>query len=169
MTPAARKTDRWRLTAEGWQLVGNILFPDSRFAAAHARQLPDAGARGIEIAVDIGVDHARLAALDAVAHRVGELGGLAHAHTGDPRGSRHRREIRVVGLVGAGMLEVGGELAPTEIAALQAADRAVGVVVPYQVDNRYLVLICRPQHVGVHKECAVPDYGDAGPLRRRQL
>src|SRR5688572_8959811 len=131
MTPAARKIDRWRLAAGGWRLVGNILLADARLAAAHARQFPDAGARGIEIAVDIGVDHAWLAALDAVAHRVGELGGLAHAHTCDPRGSRHRRKIRVVGLDRAGMLEVGGELAPAEIAALQAANRAVRVVVPY--------------------------------------
>src|SRR5262245_37071161 len=82
-------------------LPWNVLLADARLAAPHARQLPDARAGGIQVAVDIGIDHARLAALDAFPDRVGKLGRLADADARDAGGARHRREIGVVRLVGA--------------------------------------------------------------------
>src|SRR5512134_590629 len=129
---------------------GNVLLADARLAAAHARQLPDARAAGIQVAVDVGIDDARLAAGDALAYRLGKIRRAPDADTRDACRSRHRGEIRVVRLVGAGVLEIGGELAPAEVAALQPPDRAVRVVVPDQVDDRYLVLVRGSQNVGVH-------------------
>src|SRR5262245_21886932 len=99
-----------------------VLFSDARLAAAHPRQFPDACARGVQVAVDIGVDHARLTPLDAVAHRVRELRCLAHADSRDTRCARHGGKVRVVRLAGAWMPEIGGKLAPAEVAALQSAD-----------------------------------------------
>src|SRR5688572_6970534 len=67
------------------------------------------------------------------------------------------------------MLEIGRELAPAEIAALQTPDRAVGIVVPYHVDDRYLVLEGGGQHVRVHEESPVADHGHARPMGRSEL
>src|SRR5262245_13625811 len=86
----------------------NVLLADPRLAAPHARQLPYSRAGGIEVAVDVSVDHARPPGLDGFAHRVGELRRAAHAHAVDARRLRHRGEIRVVGLARAGVLEIGG-------------------------------------------------------------
>src|SRR5262245_12852946 len=102
---------------------GHVLLADSRFAAAHAGELPDARASGVEIPVDVGINHARLAALHAFPYGVGEISGAPDAHAGNACRTRHRGEVGVVRLVGAGMLEIGGKLATAEIAALQPADR----------------------------------------------
>ena len=96
-----------------------VLLADSRLAAAHARQLPDARPRGIEIAVDIGVDHARLAARDALAHRIGKLGSAADAHSGNPaiRMTNHpHREF-----VYRGAFEMGRHVIGYEVQKILAA------------------------------------------------
>ena len=57
------------------------MFADARFAASHARQFPDAGAGGIEIAIDVGVDHAGFIAGNALTYGLVQIGRTINAHT----------------------------------------------------------------------------------------
>src|SRR5262249_24258588 len=108
-----------------------VATADHRLALAEPGQLPHAGAAWILVGRDVGVDEIRLAAGNSGAHRVGESGGALHADAVDAGRARHGGEIGIVGCAGLRMLEVGRELAPVEVAALQSADRGVGVVVPH--------------------------------------
>ena len=83
--------------------------------------------------------------------------------------ARHGGEVGIVGRAGLRMLEVGRELAAAEIAALQAADRGIGVVVPHHPDHGQLVFDRGAEHARMHEEGAVADHGDARPIRRREL
>ena len=101
--------------------------------------------------------------------RVAEIGGAVDADAVDASGARHGGEIRIIGLARLGMLEVGGEFPPAEIAALQAADRRIGVVVPHHPHDRDVVFDGRAEHVGVHEEGAVAAHRHAWAVGRREL
>ena len=66
-------------------------------------------------------------------------------------------------------MEVGGELTALEIAALQAADRGVGVVVPDHPDHGDAVFDGGAEHARVHEEGAVAADRDARTLGCREL
>ena len=67
------------------------------------------------------------------------------------------------------MLEVGRQLAAVEIAALQTADRGIGVIVPHHPDHRQIIFDRGAEHVGVHEEGAVAAHRHAGPVGRGKL
>src|SRR5437899_5337412 len=99
-----------------------IAGADACLALPEAWELPDAGAGGIDIGGDVDVDQIGLVGGDALADGLAEIAGAIDAHAFDAAGTRHRGEIRIVTLAADGIVEVGGELAAAEIAALQAAD-----------------------------------------------
>ena len=132
-------------------------------------QFPDAGARGIDIGGDIDVDQIGLVGGDALADGLADIAGAVDAHAFDAAGARHRGKIRIVALAGDRIMEVGREFAAAEIAALQPADRGIGVVVPDHPDHGQIIFDRRAQHVGVHEEGAVAAYRYAGPVGRGEF
>ena len=95
--------------------------------------------------------------------------GAVDADAVDAGRARHGGEVGIVGRAGLRMLEVGRELAAAEIAALQAADRGIGVVVPDHPDDRHVVFDRGAEHARMHEEGAVADHRDARPVGRREL
>src|SRR6186997_2387637 len=95
---------------------------DGDLADAEAGQLPDSGAARILVGVDVDVDQVRLVGGNGHADRIADVTGTIDLHALDAGRARHGGEVRVVGLAGFGMVEIGGELAAIQVAALQAAD-----------------------------------------------
>src|SRR5687768_693982 len=104
-------------------LLRRELSADRRLAAPEARQLPDAGTAGIEVAADVRVDDVRLAARDRHTCRFREIGGLVDADAVDSGRPRERCEVGVVRRLRSGVLEIGRQLAAVEVPALKTADR----------------------------------------------
>ena len=132
-------------------------------------QFPNAGADRIDVGGDIDVDQIGLVGGDALADGLAEIAGAIDAHAFDAAGARHRGEIRIVALAGRGIVEVGRQFAAAEIAALQPADRGVGVIVPDHPDHGQIIFDRGAQHVGVHEERAVAAHRYAGPVGRCEL
>src|SRR5215475_16039494 len=128
---------------------------DRRLALAEAGELPYAGAGGIAVGTDLGVDEVGPPGRDARPHGLPKIGGAVDAHAVDAGRACHGGEVRIVRRPGVRMLEVGCKLAAIEVAALQPADRSVGVVVPYHPDHRDGVFDRGPENARVHEESAV--------------
>src|SRR5262249_16944807 len=131
---------------------------DGDLADAEAGQFPHPGAAWVLIGVDVDVDQVWFVLRDGVADGVSGGAGAGDADAVDGWWARHRGKVRVVWLAGRRMLEVGGKLAAIQIAALQAADRRVGVIVPDHPNDRQIVFDCGAKHVGVHEEGAIATY-----------
>src|SRR5467141_3130768 len=117
-----------------------VSHSDAGLALSKSGKLPNAGAAGIDI------------------------GGAIDPHAFHAAGARHRGEVRIVARASGWIVEVGGEFAAAEVAALQAADRGIGVVVPDHPDHRQIIFDRRSQHVGMHEERAVAAYRYAGTV-----
>src|SRR5215831_21124890 len=118
---------------------------DANFTLAEPRQLPDGSAGWIDIGGDVDIDQVRLVGGDRLPDGVADIAGPIDADAFDAAGAGHRREVRAVALAGVRILEVGRKLAPAEIAALQPADRGVGVIIPDYPDHRQIVFDRGPQ------------------------
>ena len=127
------------------------------------------GADRIDVGGDIDVDQIGLVGGDALADGLAEIAGAIDAHALDAAGARHRGEIRIVALAGLRIVEIGREFAPAEIAALQTADRGIGVIVPDHPDHGQIIFDRGAQHVGVHEEGAVAAHRHAGPVGRGEF
>src|SRR6266702_1883977 len=137
---------------------------NARLALPRPRQLPDPGARGVDVGGAIDVDQIGFVGGDALANGFAEVAGAVDAHALDAAGTRHGGEVRIVALTGDRIVEVGGEFTAPEIAALQAADRGIGVVVPDHPDHGQIIFDRRSQYVGMHEEGAIAAYRHAGPI-----
>ena len=84
-----------------------------------------------------------------------KFAGTIDAHAFDAGRARHGGEIRIVALAGLGMMEVSRKLAAAEVAALEAADRRIGVIVPHHPDDRDVVFDRGAEHARMHEEGAV--------------
>src|SRR4030088_1997377 len=113
-----------------------VSHPDARLALSKSGKLPNAGAAGIDIGGDIDVDQIGLVGRDAFENGFAEIAGAIDPHAFHAAGARHRGEVRIVARASGWIVEVGGEFAAAEVAALQAADRGIGVVVPDHPDHR---------------------------------
>src|ERR1700751_2273232 len=82
------------------------LHADARLAAAEARQLPDAGAGGIDVGCDVDIDQIGLVGRDALADRLANIAGAIDAHTLDAAGGPHCRELRIEGMARPRIVEV---------------------------------------------------------------
>src|SRR6516165_2820206 len=91
---------------------------DGRLTLAEAGEFPDAGARGIDVGGDVDVDQIRPIRFNAPAYRLGEVRGAIDADAFDARGARHGGKVGIVTVAGLRMVEVGGQLAASEIAPL---------------------------------------------------
>src|SRR5215470_6191416 len=144
-------------------------------AADHGRttpgagKLPNAGAARILVGPDVGIDHTRPAARYGSTHRFAELGRTIDADARDAGRARHGGKVGIVRRAGFRVLEVCRELAPAEIAALQSADRCIGVVVPHDPHDWNIVLDRGAEHARMHEERAVANHRNAWSLGRRQL
>src|SRR5215472_1430986 len=67
------------------------------------------------------------------------------------------------------MAEISRQLPASEIPALQAADRGVGIVIPDHPYGRDAVFHGCTKDTGVHKEGAVAANRNAGPVGRGEL
>src|SRR5262245_49041710 len=103
---------------------------DGYLADAKAGQFPHPGPAWVLVGVDVDVDQVWLVLRDGVADGVADVAGAVDADAFYAGRACHGGKVRVVGLAGRRLLEVGGKLAAIQIAALQAADRRVGVIVP---------------------------------------
>src|SRR5665213_1164482 len=143
-----------------------VAHADPGLALSEPRQFPDAGAAWIDVGSDIDVDQIGLVGGDALAKGLAEIAGPIDPHALYAAGARHRGEVRTVTRAGVGVVEIGRQFAAAEIAALQAADRGVGVIVPDHPDHRQIIFNRRAEHIGVHEERAIAADGDAGPIGR---
>src|ERR1700761_4407109 len=112
---------------------------DAGLALAEPRQFPDAGANRIDVGGDVDIDQIGLVRRDALPDRFTDITGTVDAHALDAAGARHRGEVRIVALAGHGIVEIGRKLAAAKIAALQPADRGIGVVVPDHPDHGQVI------------------------------
>src|SRR3984957_13510432 len=103
---------------------------DARFALPKPRKFPDPGAGGIDIGGDIDIDQVGFVGGDTLADSFADIAGAIDANALHAAGARHRGEIRIVPLAAGRMVKVGGQLPAAEVAALQAADRGISVIVP---------------------------------------
>src|SRR6185312_10014078 len=110
-----------------FELSRLIARADAGLALAEPGQLPDAGTGRVDVGGNVDVDEIGLAGGNALVDRLANIAGAIDAHALDAAGTRHRREIRIVALAGPGIVEIGRKLAAAEIAALQSADRGIGV------------------------------------------
>src|SRR5580704_8065672 len=114
------------MMVSGWL----IARADADLALAEAGQLPHPGAGRVDVGGDIDVDQIRLVGRDRLLDGVANIACTIDAHALDAAGARHGGKIRIVALARFGVVEVGRKLAAAEIAALQAPDRGVSVIVP---------------------------------------
>src|ERR1700716_4680857 len=107
-----------------------IAGADAGLALPEPGQFPDAGAHRIDVGGDIDVDQIGLVGGDALAEGITDVALAIDADAFDAAGARHRGKIRIVTLARRRIMEVGCEFVSAEIAALQPADRGLGVIVP---------------------------------------
>ena len=99
---------------------------DRRFALSEAGEFPNARSGRVDVGRDVDVDQIRLVRCDAAPHSLGQVRGPIDADAFDARGARHGGNVRVVTLAGFRVVEVRGQLAAAEVAALQSANRRIG-------------------------------------------